>query len=80
MGFLAWFKSNLEEVEASQLELFGSSQALTKYERVDGATVRRDFNQAIKDKGGDTEAQACVHSCHDRRAIWLQTQNTVQGD
>ncbi len=58
MGFLAWFKSNPEEVEASQLELFGSSQALTKRERVDGATVRRDFNQAIKDSGGNTEAQA----------------------
>jgi hypothetical protein len=56
--FLAWFKNNPEEAAESQLELFGSSQALTKHERVDGATVRKDFNQAIKDSGGDREAQA----------------------
>jgi hypothetical protein len=58
LGFLSWFKNNPEEAEESQLELFDSSQTLTKRERVDGATVRRDFNQAVKDSGGDKEAQA----------------------
>ena len=58
MGFLSWFKNKPEEAEESQLELFDTSQALTKRERVDGATVRRDFNQAVKDSGGDKEAQA----------------------
>jgi hypothetical protein len=30
---------------------------LTKYERVDGAIVRKDFSKAIQDKGGDAECQ-----------------------
>jgi len=38
------------------MSLLGTSQPVRS--RVDGATVRQDFTQTIKDKGGDSNAQA----------------------
>lgn len=38
------------------MDLLGTSQPLTPYERVDGATVRNDFTKEIKNKGGDEKA------------------------
>lgn len=39
-----------------QTDLFGGSQALTPHKRVDGATVRKDFESTIKAKGGSQRA------------------------
>lgn len=57
MGFLDWFKGETtEESDASQMSLFGDSQALPqKRQRVDGATVRSDYTKTIKEKGGDRD-------------------------
>ena len=54
MGFLSWFKQNPQEEESSgsQLDLFGNSQNLPERRRVDGATVNKNFNRTIKEKGG----------------------------
>lgn len=38
------------------MSLIGSSQALTQHERVDSATVNKDFTQAIKQAGGSPRA------------------------
>lgn len=51
MGFINWLRNNTDDSD-SQLDLFGNSQPLTRHERVDSATVHRDFQQAIKDSGG----------------------------
>lgn len=56
MGFLQWLAGNQEEPEASQMELFGGSQALAPHERVDGATVRKDLTNTIQGKGGSLKA------------------------
>ena len=59
MGFLSWWKNEAESQEgtASQLDLSGGSQQLTpKRTRVDGATVNRRFNKAIKDNGGGPQS------------------------
>lgn len=55
MGFINWFQNNKEETD-SQLSLLGDSQALTRHERVDSATVNKDFTKAIKDAGGSNRA------------------------
>lgn len=38
--------------------MLGESQNLPERQRVDGATVRRNFSKAIADKGGNDAAQA----------------------
>lgn len=65
MGFLNWFQDNKEDSD-SQMTLFGDSQPLTQHERVDGATVNKDFNKAIQDSGGSDRAYS--------RAIRAETQ------
>ena len=40
------------------MDLFGNSQNLPKRQRVDGATVRRNFTKTIQEKGGDAKCQA----------------------
>lgn len=49
MGFLRWLQQQPNNLD-SQLELFGGSQKLTQHERVDGATVYKDFQQSMIDK------------------------------
>lgn len=60
MGFLSWFKNNLNEEEStgSQLDLLGESKNLPERRRVDGVTVRKKFNKTIQDKGGSGRCQA----------------------
>lgn len=48
------------------MDLFGSSTELARHERVDGATVNRDFTKAIKNSGGSDKAYP--------RAIRAETQ------
>jgi hypothetical protein len=55
MGFINWWQQNKEETD-SQLSLLGDSQALTRHERVDSATVNQDFTKAIQDAGGSSKA------------------------
>lgn len=55
MGFINWWQQNKEETD-SQLSLLGDSQALTRHERVDSATVNKDFTQAIQEAGGSNRA------------------------
>jgi hypothetical protein len=55
MGFLNWLQGE-DDSEASQLNLDGSSQPLTPHERVDGATVFKDFTKSIKGVGGSNRA------------------------
>lgn len=55
MGFIDWFKNNKAETD-SQLSLFGDSQPLQRRERVDSATVNKDFTKAIKQSGGSSRA------------------------
>lgn len=53
MGFLSWWQDNKEEESASQMDLLNQAQELPpQRKRVDGATVNRRFNKAIKDSGG----------------------------
>jgi len=55
MGFVPWWKKEKNSVEASasQLDLLSESQELAaQRRRVDGATVNKRFNKAIKDNGG----------------------------
>ncbi|NJL55659.1 hypothetical protein HC928_10995 [bacterium] len=58
MGFLNWFKNQDEEnVESSQLNLLSdNSQPVRR--RTDGAAVRNDFTNTIKEKQGSGEAIA----------------------
>lgn len=56
MGFLNWLNNKDDDSEASQLNLDGSSQPLARRERVDGATVFKDFTKSIKDAGGSNRA------------------------
>ena len=58
MGFLSWFKSTPEEPEESQLNLLDSSASTPVRQRVDGATVRKEFSREIQNKGGDGRTQA----------------------
>lgn len=55
MGFINWWQQNKDETD-SQLSLLGDSQELTRHERVDSATVNKDFTQAIREAGGSTRA------------------------
>lgn len=55
MGFINWWQSNEEETD-SQLSLLGDSQTLSRHERVDSATVNKDFTKAIKNAGGSSRA------------------------
>ncbi|MEP1075181.1 hypothetical protein NDI52_07215 [Leptolyngbya sp. PL-A3] len=55
MGFINWWQNNQEETD-SQLNLLGDSQPLTRHERVDSATVNKDFTKAIKEAGGSDRA------------------------
>jgi hypothetical protein len=79
MGFLNWFKSNPDEVQESQLDLFGNSTELTRRERVDGATVRNDFTKTIQDKGGDEKAQRDSTEAMTRALFDCNTQELYQG-
>lgn len=65
MGFLNWFQQQPSESD-SQLDLFHSSQELTKHERVDGATVYKDFQQSMLDKKVSAEGR--------RKAVVAETQ------
>lgn len=55
MGFLSWLANNPKEEAPTelQLSLWEESQPSRKRRRVDGVTVRNNFTQTIKDKGGD---------------------------
>ena len=55
MGFINWWQSNAEETD-SQLSLLGESQMLSRHERVDSATVNKDFTKAIQNAGGSNRA------------------------
>jgi hypothetical protein len=55
MSFLKGWQNNQPETEASQLDLFGNSQALTTHEVVDIRTSTKDLNDALKRKGGDRD-------------------------
>lgn len=55
MGFINWWQNNKEETY-SQLSLLGDSQPLTRHERVDSATVNKDFAKAIQQAGGSNRA------------------------
>lgn len=57
MGFINWWQNNKDETD-SQLSLLGDSQPLTRSERVDGATVFKDFSQAVQDAGGSSRSYA----------------------
>jgi hypothetical protein len=57
VGFLKWLENNAEDLD-TQLDLFGNSQKLRQHERVDGAIVNRDFNNAIQRAGGSNKAYA----------------------
>ncbi len=79
MGFLNWFKSNPDQVQESQLDLFGNSVELRSRERVDGATVRNDFTKAIQDKGGDEKAQRDSTEAMTRELFDCNTKELYQG-
>ena len=55
MGFINWWQSNAEETD-SQLSLLGESQTLSRHQRVDSATVNKDFTKAIQNAGGSNRA------------------------
>ena len=55
MAFINWWQNNKEETD-SQLSLLGESQSLMRHERVDSATVNKDFTQAIQQAGGSSRA------------------------
>jgi hypothetical protein len=65
MGFLSWFQQQPSESD-SQLDLFGTSKELLKHERVDTATVYKDFQQSMIDKAVSPEGR--------RRAVVAETQ------
>jgi len=65
MGFINWWQNNQEETD-SQLSLLGDSQPLTRHERVDSATVNKDFTKAIQEAGGSEKVY--------RRAIRAETE------
>jgi len=51
MGFLRWWQNNKKESYSQLSWLEDSARPIYSRERVDGATVYRDFTQAIKDAG-----------------------------
>lgn len=55
MGFIDWWQNN-KEATNSQLNLLEESQPLVQHERVDSATVNKDFNKAIQQAGGSHRA------------------------
>lgn len=58
MGFLNWLAGQPEEnSQESQLNLFSDNSTPVRG-RVDGATVRKDFESTIVEKGGNGEAIA----------------------
>lgn len=77
MGFLNWFSN--QEPEESQIDLFGNSQALTPHERVDGATVKKDFDKAIKDCGGSKQAHANAVEAETRELFGCGTKELYEG-
>jgi hypothetical protein len=71
MGFLQWLAGQPDESD-SQMDLFGGSQALTPHERVDGATVNKDFTKAVKKAGGSNNTYG--------RAVQAETQELFDCD
>ena len=60
MGWLDRYKQ--QPKDQTQLDLFGEGQALTPYERVDGATVNRALQSEIKQRGGTKKTHEVVNA------------------